>query len=70
MGNKGDIAKCRDCGNRRLVLKREWLRAARPRCTACGGPLENSYAARKQNLLKDGEKLIQGEKVWNDRELE
>lgn len=44
-GNKKGLRKtnyshrCRDCGVLRYTTAREWARAARPKCMACGGPL-------------------------------
>lgn len=32
---------CLDCGQQAQVARRELIRAARPRCTRCGGPLGN-----------------------------
>lgn len=46
MGVIRDLATCLDCGNRQTVRKREWIRASRPRCVACGGPVEPSVPAR------------------------
>lgn len=49
MGRMKDLAKCRDCGTRRQVWHIEWIRAARPRCRACGGPLQQSEASAKEH---------------------
>lgn len=46
MGVHWDWATCLDCGKRRTVKHREWIRASRPRCLACGGPVEPSEAAK------------------------
>jgi hypothetical protein len=58
MGDYFDMVTCIDCGSRRQVSRNEWNRAARPRCLACGGPVEISVAANeqrlnRQNLAKD-----------------
>lgn len=45
MGAYSDWSRCCSCGQRALIRKKLWLRAARPRCGACGGPLEQSEAA-------------------------
>ena len=45
MGHRRDWATCLDCGERRMVPHREWIRASRPRCLGCGGPLEVSTTA-------------------------
>ena len=50
MGRKFDVAKCIDCGTRRKVEHREWIRAARPRCYACGGPVEVSNQAAGEHI--------------------
>lgn len=58
MGNYFDMVACIDCGTRRRVSRNEWNRAARPRCLACGGPVEisgvaNEQRLNRQNLAKD-----------------
>ena len=53
MGKFWDIATCLNCGERRRVYRREWIRAARPRCLACGGPVEPSKPAKSQHLDQD-----------------
>jgi len=50
MGKCWDIAKCLNCGETRKVSHREWIRAARPRCLACGGPVEPSTAAHEEHI--------------------
>lgn len=42
MGAYSDWSRCCSCGQRARIRKKLWLRAARPRCGACGGPLEQS----------------------------
>ena len=49
MGRLRDWAQCLDCGSRRLVSHKEWIRASRPRCLACGGPIEPSAAAADEH---------------------
>ena len=49
MGALWDIGRCRDCGLGRRVRKREWIRAAQPRCYACGGALEQSQASHDEH---------------------
>jgi hypothetical protein len=49
MGRIKDWAKCLDCGARRLVRHKEWIRASRPRCLACGGPIEPSGKAADEH---------------------
>src|SRR5687767_10679686 len=44
--------RCRDCKKMRYVLPRELIRAARPRCLACGGPLEETEANHERHLEK------------------
>lgn len=46
MGQFKDWAVCLDCGERRIVKHREWIRASRPRCLRCGGPIEPSSDAQ------------------------
>jgi len=41
---------CQDCGNRQRVSHREWIRASRPRCQACGGSLQKSEAAQINDI--------------------
>lgn len=45
MGATKDLAMCVDCGVRRIVRHKEWIRASQPRCRACGGRLEMSATA-------------------------
>lgn len=45
------VAECLDCGAKRQVSSKEWIRAARPRCYDCGGPVEPSESARERYLL-------------------
>ena len=40
--------KCRDCGAVRYVTMKDLTHAARPRCLACGGPVELSFPGRDQ----------------------
>jgi len=49
MGRMRDWAKCVDCGSRRQVVHKEWIRAARPRCFACGGLVEPSDQAKDEH---------------------
>jgi hypothetical protein len=49
MGQYKDWAKCLDCNERRMVTKKEWLRASRPRCYRCGGPVEPSAKAADEH---------------------
>lgn len=44
--------RCCDCQTVRYVLPRELIRAARPRCLACGGPLEETAASHERHLEK------------------
>lgn len=53
MGRKYDIATCRDCGAHRRVDHREWIRASRPRCLACGGPVEASNQAANEHVDRE-----------------
>ena len=55
MGSRYDMAGCVECGSRRRVYHREWLRASAPRCRACGGRVEESSAARKEHTTHDDE---------------
>jgi len=67
MGRMKDWAKCLDCGERRIVYHKEWIRAARPRCLRCGGPIEPSKAAAKEHTVHyDGKKDIE---VLRDRKM-
>jgi hypothetical protein len=46
--------KCRDCGHFRYVKPQELYHAARPRCLACGGPLEiSAQGGEKTAVLRD-----------------
>lgn len=56
MGVRYDWAKCCNCGQRCQVKKKLWLRAARPRCMTCGGPLEQSEAARDGDIVHNGKR--------------
>ena len=49
MGFKWDIGKCCDCGKFEKVYHREWTRASRPKCIACGGRLDPSEQATKEH---------------------
>lgn len=53
MGHHYDIGTCDDCGTRRKVLHREWIRAARPRCPACGGYLDVSAMASDEHVTHE-----------------
>lgn len=44
--------RCRDCKTLCYVLPRELYRAARPHCTSCGGPLEETEPSHKRHLEK------------------
>ena len=46
---KFDVAFCLDCGVKRRVGRHEWQHAARPRCHACGGPIEQSMASAERH---------------------
>ena len=60
MGRYKDWAKCLDCGERRMVSRKEWIRAARPRCRACGGPVEPSDTAANEHVAHyEAEKVDQ-----------
>ena len=50
MGKFWDIAKCLNCGEKSKVRHREWIRASRPRCPGCGGPVEPSKAAYEEHV--------------------
>ena len=50
MGILHDIGTCADCGVRRIVKHREWIRAASPRCYACGGRLLESMASHDEHV--------------------
>jgi len=57
MGRRKDWAKCLSCGSRRLVEHKEWIRASRPRCRACGGAIElSTTAADEQAAHTDAQK--------------
>ena len=58
MGQKYDMGRCLSCGTIRKVLHREWIRAARPRCLACGGPLEASHKASGEHAKHEAGKAI------------
>lgn len=60
MGLKRDLATCLSCNHKQMVNHREWIRASRPRCVACGGAMEKSAAAH------DDEKRHQGMKQDSD----
>ena len=49
MGAYRDWAKCLECGEREMVNRVRWFKASRPRCKACGGPLEKSEAAQEMD---------------------
>lgn len=49
MGRIKDWAKCVDCGARRQVRHKEWIRASRPRCLSCGGIIEPSETAAEEH---------------------
>lgn len=49
MGRMRDWAKCVDCGSRRQVKHKEWIRASQPRCYACGGRVEPSDDAKDEH---------------------
>lgn len=71
MGRMKDWAKCLDCGERRIVRHKEWIRAARPRCLRCGGPVEPSETAASEHAAHhDGRKADQAlrdKKTGRDR---
>lgn len=46
-------AACRDCGLRQTVRLKEFLNAARPRCTACGGQLDDLGRATSVKVGED-----------------
>jgi hypothetical protein len=56
MGQKYDMGTCLSCGTTRKVLHREWIRAARPRCLACGGALEASHRASGEHAKHEAGK--------------
>lgn len=41
--------RCLDCHKCRFVSRIEWTRAARPRCTACGGQLDETKTTAKRH---------------------
>ncbi len=47
---KTQTFRCLDCGVMRHVSRLERNRAARPRCLACGGPIEMTMAEEKRTL--------------------
>jgi len=55
MGYRYDYGECLDCGERRRVYHREWIRAASPRCRGCGGRLEPSKQASKEHVKHNDE---------------
>ena len=70
MGIKYDIGICQDCGKRRKVKHREWIRKNRPRCLDCGGYLVHSRSANSDhidhndNLIKPSVERT-GRSVWS-----
>ena len=66
MGQYSDFANCLDCGAKRKVTHKEWIRAARPRCRACGGPLEASQAASKEHA-KHGAAKIEADHLTREK---
>jgi uncharacterized protein with PIN domain len=67
MGVKYDIGECCRCSKRRRVAHKEWIRASRPRCLECGGPLEPSAMATEEHVshqdAKSERKVIFEKKV-------
>lgn len=59
MGANYDNATCVDCKTIRRVYHREWIRAAAPRCRACGGRVEKSEASAKEHLVHSDAKREQ-----------
>ncbi len=50
MGHKYDMGTCCSCGTKRIVTHKEWIRASRPRCYECGGPLEQSAQSYREHV--------------------
>lgn len=68
MGVIRDWARCCSCGERALISKKLWNRAARPRCGGCGGPMEQSEASRKGDAThNDKRKGLKEQRKNNDR---
>ena len=64
MGISYDIGTCVDCHTRRVVRHLEWLRAAVPRCHACGGRLEPAAAAYAEHIQQgDIAKTLSAKKI-------
>ena len=63
MGRIRDWAKCLDSGARRQVAKKEWIRASRPRCHACGGPVEPSDKAADEHAVHHNATLADRSKI-------
>ena len=55
MGQRYDIGECLDCGERRRVYHKEWIRASSPRCLGCGGRVEPSVRASKEHVKHNDE---------------
>lgn len=51
-------AVCRDCGHKQEVARKEWDRAARPRCLACGGLVDPQSAKTVVNRGLKGPVVI------------
>lgn len=66
MGRQFDVAVCLDCKTHRRVYHREWIRASRPRCLKCGGPVEISNMAREEHLAHQEAKAYANAKVRRD----
>ena len=49
MGILKDLATCLLCNHKQMVKHREWIRASRPRCVACGGAIEQSAVSRDEH---------------------
>jgi ribosomal protein S27E len=58
MGQRYDMGKCVDCGERRRVYHREWIRASSPRCLGCGGRVEPSDRAGKEHVKHNDESRL------------
>jgi len=71
MGAQYDFATCVDCGARRKVRKKEWIRSAQPRCYACGGRVEPSAQAAVEHIYhEDKVRGLTGNSITRKRDKE